>query len=242
MAQRVAEAYMADYPNRRIVLNGGGTQRGYKSVIDGSADIALASGPVSPELQKEADRSGMKLVNETAAYMAIVAVVHPSNPLSGLTRAQLKKIFSGRAGDWGGVGGRPGAINVLVGPPSGGVTEVWKETILGEDATFTPKGIVMDARQRIAAVAADPSAITFVAFGSVLTNVKTLAVDGVAANPQTLADSRYPLRAALMLAATDKASPAAKDFIRYFSLPHKGMQFAGMIKASQQRRTEARHE
>ena len=49
MVQEVAERYMSKHTNARIVVSGGGTYRGYKSLLDGTADIAMASSPPSEE-------------------------------------------------------------------------------------------------------------------------------------------------------------------------------------------------
>jgi DNA-binding transcriptional LysR family regulator len=45
-------------------------------------------------------------------YVAFAVVVNPANPLTGLSVAQVREIFSGRVNDWGQVGGPNGAIQV----------------------------------------------------------------------------------------------------------------------------------
>ena len=50
IAQHIAETYMNEQPGRVVALSGGGSTRGYKSIIDGTADIALVSHAVPPEL------------------------------------------------------------------------------------------------------------------------------------------------------------------------------------------------
>ena len=43
IAQKVAEAYMKEYPNVRISISGGGSGNGFKALIDGTTDIADSS-------------------------------------------------------------------------------------------------------------------------------------------------------------------------------------------------------
>lgn len=222
IVQRVGEVYMSERPEVRIVISGGGTARGYKAILDGTADIAMASGVVPDDIANENERKGIKLHSTTVSYDTIVAVVHPSNAINNLSLKQLKNIFTGRIDNWKDVGGKNAAIEVFVGPPSGGITDTWKRLILGEDDTYTPSGIVMSNAQRSEQVAAHPRAITFLTVATLShPNLKILKVNGIAADADTVRDGRYPLRAPLMLVTTDKPSEAAKDFIKYFSAPQK---------------------
>lgn len=229
MAQRVAGEYMARRPDTTVAINGGGTFRGYKSVLDGTADVGLVSGPLPDELEREPARRGIRLVSVTAAYSAIVPIVHPSNPLVNLSTDQLKHIFSGRIANWKDVGGKDAPIKVFVGPPSGGITEAWKDAILGEDGTYTAKGIALPTEERVRRVAADPLAISFAAFGGTDASVKLLRINGITAGTDTVLDGRYPLRSPLMLVTTDRPSAAAREFVDYFSMPHKRNSMTGIV-------------
>ena len=43
IAQKLAEAYMKEFPDTRISISGGGSGNGIKAIIDGTTDIACAS-------------------------------------------------------------------------------------------------------------------------------------------------------------------------------------------------------
>lgn len=229
MAQRIAESYMAEHPGASIAVSAGGTARGYKAVLDGTADVGLVSGPMPPELEREMQRRGVKLASVTAAYNALVPIVHVSNPLGTLDTSQLKHIFNGRITNWKEVGGRNAPIKVYVGPPSGGITEAWKEAIIGDDGTYTAKGIVLATDERVRRVAADPLAISFVAFGGTNPSVKLLNINGITATTETVLDGRYPLRSPLTLVMREDVTAAARDFVTYFSRPRKRNRFAGIV-------------
>lgn len=229
MAQYMAEAYMAEQPGVTVAVSDGGTNRGYKSILDGTADVALVSGPLPAELKREMDRRGVRLTSITAAHNAIVPVVHPANPLASLSPEQLKHIFTGRIDDWKSVGWKSAPIKVFVGPPSGGITESWKEAVIGNDGTYTPQGIVLGTAERIRRVAADPLAISFVAFGGINQSVKALQVNHVAASAETVLDGRYLLHSPLMLVTNDKSAAVTRDFVRYFATPRKHLRFPGII-------------
>ncbi len=232
IAQHIAETYMNERPDRVVALSGGGSMRGYKSIIDGTADIALVSHAVLPELKKEIARRGLTLVSATAGYTAIVPVVHPSNPLASLSMKQLKYIFSGRIANWKDIGGKTAPVNVYVELAKDGIAETWNDAVLGDGGTLTPKAAVISAERRIQLVAADPAAISYLPLSEINASVKALRIDGIAVTPETVLDGRHPVRSPLMLVRTDKASAATEEFIRYFIAPRKDFHFAGFFYAA----------
>lgn len=231
VAQQVGESYMQEHPGVAVTITGTGSVRGYKSIMDGTADIALVDGPPPADLKREIDRRGIKLASLTVAYSAMVAVVHPSNPVNSLTPDQLRHIFTGRINDWKMVGGKSGPIQVFIGPPSSGLTQAWKTVVLAEDQIFTSKAIVVPSRAKGQWVASHPASITFMAPIDIDKNVRALQARGVAATPQTVRHATYPLRTAVMLVTSDKPGPATQRFLQYFSAHRIAMERAGLIMA-----------
>jgi len=95
IAQKVAEVYMKANPDVRISISGGGSGNGIKALIDGSTDIADASRFIKDKEVKLAVEKGRYPVPFAVAYDSIIPVVHPSNPCSNLTLAQLKALYKG---------------------------------------------------------------------------------------------------------------------------------------------------
>ena len=58
MAQSLAESYMHANPNVSVVVSGGGTYRGYKSVLDGTADVAMVSSDAQDDVRQLLGRPG----------------------------------------------------------------------------------------------------------------------------------------------------------------------------------------
>lgn len=208
--QRAAEAFM-DTHAVRVVINGGcGTARGYKALLDGTADIAMASGTVPDDLAAAAAARRLGLRDTIVTQDAILPVVHASNPLASLSLLQLRNIFTGRIANWRTLGGPDAAIEVLLGPPSGGVSGSWRKRLLGDEDTYTPLARVLGADERLARLAAHPYAITYIPqTAKRLRQLKILRVDGFAAGPA------YPLRAPMMLVTLGAPTPAAAQFIAY---------------------------
>lgn len=231
MAQRVAEQYMAEHPGVAVSVSGGGSYRGYKATLDGTADIGLTSGPPTPELQKLATKGKMEWSATAVGQEAVVAIVHPSNPLASLSLIQLQGVFSGQIRNWKELGWEDRPIEVFRGPPTGGLTELWRTKVMGDELSFDPRAKVLDAAKIVDRVADAPAAIGVAGLGRVREGIKPLAVDGVAASRESILDGSYPVRGELTLVTGAKPSQLASDFIRHFVDPKQGLQFIDLIHA-----------
>ena len=235
LMQKIAEAYMAEHADARIVISSGGTERGYKSVVDGTADIAMASGEIPDSIASECARKNITLKKNLVGYATIIVVAHPSNPVSNLNVKQLKDIFTGRITRWNSVGGKDAPINLYVGPPTGGINETWKSVILGDTDTYTPAGIVLGNAERLRAIEAQPNGITFLTLDdSNYSRLKILSVNNIAPDKASVNDGRYALRAPLMLVTSTKPSRATRDFIQYFIAPERASFFSQIVKPAGQ--------
>jgi phosphate transport system substrate-binding protein len=231
MAQFMAEAYMREHPGSTIVVGAGGTFRGYKSLLDGTADIAMVSSSVQENVADLLTQSSPDFVRTVVAYSALVPVVHPDNALRSLSIVQLRDVFSGHIRNWKELGGKDAAIVTLVGPPTDGLTASWRERVLGPFNSYSPKGVVTDADERVRRVARDRHAISFVWLADVNSRVRPLAVDGQQAAPEKLRDGSYPLSAPLLLVTTTASSTQTRSFLQYFSTPNKQPRLQGIIPA-----------
>lgn len=216
IVQSLAEQYMRSHSASTVVVSGGGTSRGYLTLLDNTADVAMVSGAPSEDTLNEITRSGMKLVNVPFRQVAMAPAVHFSNPVNDLSAIQLREIFSGRISNWKAVGGRDAPVHVYIGPPDDGITNTWSEKVLGESETFTPKARNAELAQRIAQVGSDPSGITYLATESVKDRaLKVLSVDKVMAGADSVLSGRYTLLAPLMFVTRQKPSLEAQKFLQF---------------------------
>lgn len=231
LAQRVAEAYMEKHPKIIVNVSGGGTQRGYKSLLDGTADLALVSSDPSEEIQQSLARRKQKTRAVNIAYSALVVAVHPHNPINSITLPQLQEVFSGRLNNWKNLGGEDAPIHVLIGPPSGGITEVWKSRVLGDNNTYTPLAAVMSAQERHFNLSTDTNAITYLPLNESGDGIKSLAVNRVSPSKENIHNGKYPLRTALSLVSLVPATPLIQDFSRFMQTRLQEMSEEHLIAA-----------
>jgi phosphate transport system substrate-binding protein len=231
MAQYMAETYMRDHPGATIVVSGGGTFRGYKSLLDGTADIAMVSNSDQESVNSLLSKDSPQLVKTVVGYTAIVPVVHPNNALHTVSLEQLRHVFSGSITNWKELGGQDAPIVILVGPPTDGLTTAWKQRVLGEFHSFSPKGVVTGVENRIRHVARDTHAISFISFGDLHPRVKPLSIDSQQPSADAVRDGTYPLSAPLVLVTTNTTAPQTQKFLYYFSAPNKRLRVPGVVTA-----------
>ncbi len=210
----IAEAYMEQQSAARIVIiDGGGTARGYKALLDRTVDLAMASGAPPAELASGLAAAGRSPHSIVMSTEALVTLVHKSNRVERLSMRQLANVFAGRIDNWKAVGGIDAAIHVYVGLPGGGVSSSFRQLVLGEEASFTPTRVGMDTAHRLRYAAADPLAITYAAMRAPdARSMKMLMIDGMA--PDAVRPG-YPLKVPLMLAIAGAPSLAARNFVDY---------------------------
>ncbi len=230
--QRVAEDYMERTPQATVVVSAGGSSRGYKAILDGTADVAVVSGSLPAEFQREMTRRGLTLYQKIVGYRALVAAVHPSNPVRSLSHAELSAVFSGQISSWKTLGvpnGKP--IQLLIGPPGGGLTDIWKNEALVDGATFSAKAQVRSATERTAQVARTPEAITFLALNDEAAGIAYLSINGVAPTPRNVANGTYPLRSQLTLVSRGDSDKDVQAFLQYFDKPQPYWVLDGLMFA-----------
>jgi phosphate transport system substrate-binding protein len=122
-------------------------------VNGGEADAAFLSREPTVEDRTQVQTLGL-------GFSAQVLVVHPSNPVTGLSKDQLRGIFSGAIKDWSEVGGVPGPILVVL-RSAGSPTLVALEPLLRTPGVAYRSDAVMtqDASSMLTVVSSSPRAL-----------------------------------------------------------------------------------
>lgn len=215
VAQKIAEAHMAQTADATIVIRAADSEPGLKSLLDGTTDIAMVSGDIPAEMEKRAKALGLKLEVQAVALDAIVPTVHPTNPVSSLSMDQLTAIYSGYITDWAEVGGKEHDMAVLVLLAISGTASGWKHAVLA-DRIQTAKAEPLTLKALKAKVAGTPDAIGYMGLTAIDNTVKPVSVNGIAANTDTIRKGSYPIRRQLSLVTSSASSAAARQFVSRF--------------------------
>lgn len=150
----------------------------------------------------------------------IAAIVHPGNPVTGLSSQQLRAIYAGEIQNWRDVGGPNQPITVFTREDGSGTRAEFEALLMGDRPVAPLARIAPSGEAMRASIAADPSAIGYLSTALTDSSVRALTLDGVAPSAAALAGDRYPLRSFIYiigLREPDGSQPLDLDFRAFFA-------------------------
>ncbi len=191
-------------------ISHGGSGAGFKAVMAGTVPL----GGLSREL-KDSEKA-QRPFHRIIGYDAMGVFVHSSNPVTDLTKEQIRDIYSGKITNWKDVGGEDAAISVITEIQAGGraTTKVFKKAILG-DLPFGPATEIDKPADCILAVGKDPNAIASAAMPFQAPNTKALKIDGVEPDELNTQMGTYLITRPLILITKGKPEGSMKVFLDY---------------------------
>jgi phosphate transport system substrate-binding protein len=213
LAEKLANAFMLANPKVKVVIQGGGSAVGIKAANDSTVDIGAAS--------RELTSSDPALVTHILARDGVAIIVNPANPINGLTKTQIRDIFSGAITNWSQVGGPNQDIHVAAREEGSGTRTAFQELVMGKDSSGNNVNIVKNAILQsssgaiLQVVKSDSQAISFDSFGYLDSSVKVLAVDGINATPANAKSGTYPIVRPLYFLTKTQPTGLIKAFIDY---------------------------
>src|SRR5262249_46632399 len=112
LVPQLAEAFKAGHPDTTFDIAAEGSTTGIAAIIDGTAQIGMASRRAKPSEVGAASSKGVNMKPTIVAYDGIAVIVNSANPIKNLTKRQVEQIFTGDVTDWSAVGGSAGKISV----------------------------------------------------------------------------------------------------------------------------------
>jgi phosphate transport system substrate-binding protein len=215
LAEDLAKAFSAKYPDVKIDIQGGGSSVGVSSATDGTADIGNVSRSLTDDEKKV-------LKPYVIALDGIAVAVSPKNPVKNLTADQVTQIFNGTIKNWKEVGGEDKAIIVCIRESSSGTRDAFQGffKLQSKDAsgklieTVTEKAVqTNDNGSMMTNIAGKDAAIGYCSLGSANDTIKLLTVDGVAPSEATVLDGSYKYQRPFVMATKGDAAGLAKSFI-----------------------------
>jgi len=204
LMQLLTAAYAKTNSNVKFTISATGSGDGIKGVPSGTCEIGMSSRDLTPA------EIGTGIDTLVCAVDGIALVVNNRNPVTGLTQAQIKDIYTGAITRWEQLGaaanGKSGAIAVVSREPGSGTRGAIEELIGFQDklvkgaTEFDSTGAVM------AEVSKNADAIGYDSLGSVNSSVKALSVDGIAATTANVIAGTYKISRPFVL-MTKKGAP-----------------------------------
>ena len=203
IAKAFAEYYMKLNSEVNITVSESGSGNGAKSLINGSCQIATMSRLLKGNEYEAAVSSEVLPVTHVVALDGLAVIVHPSNPLKGLTMEQIKDIYTGKITNWSKVGGPNTGIIIISRDTNSGTYETFETRVLkGEKIVKTCEYVGSSGaiRQRVQST---PNALGYVGIGFIDKTVKAIEVNGVGPSFETVKKGTYPIARPLYMVTND---------------------------------------
>ena len=218
---------------QQISIRAHGSNTGFRDLIDGTADIAMASRPIRDTEAQALQGQGDMLAPNAEHVLALdglAIIVHPDNPVRRLSRNVVRAIFAGEIANWRDLAAfgdelgldpasLPDApIEVLARDDNSGTFDSFERLVLSDGSALTPGAERFESNPELAdQVAARPQAIGFSGLGHVR-NSRALAIDEcgvvIEPNPFDVKAEEYPLSRRLYLyRPPESANPWSGEFV-----------------------------
>jgi phosphate transport system substrate-binding protein len=213
LVNELAKGFMNTYRGVKVVVRGGGSNKGVADTRSGGASIGMVSRALTSQ-------ESVDLRAYTIALDGLCFITSKKNPVQNLTPAQLGDIFLGKTGNWKDVGGNNLPINPLIRDRASSSNKVIAEFLEVRESDLKGK-VVIDAELGIRLAATDPKALVYVSAGESFHQklggmpINILSISGIKPTMKSIAQNSYPLTRPLSLVTKGDPSPLAKAFIAY---------------------------
>jgi phosphate transport system substrate-binding protein len=221
LGQRWAETYMASHPGAIVQVTGGGSGTGIAALINGTTDICQSSRPMKDEERQQIEQKyGAPPQEIMVAKDGLTIFLNEANPVTGLSLADLKKIYTGAVPKWSAVGGPEAPIILYGRENSSGTYEYFKEHVLEKQDFAASVQTLPGTAAVVSAVAKDPNGIGY-GGAAYLKGVKECAVKadggsaGILPTAENVKSGAYPISRGLFFYLRKAPEGALKEFVEY---------------------------
>lgn len=221
LAEAAAEVFNAGQHEYVVSVAAGGTGAGILGIAERKYDIAMASRALTEE---EKHRSGGNFQEFAVGLDGISLAVSDEIYLAGvrgLSREQVRKIYSGDITNWKQVGGPDEEIYVISREEGSGTRYDFNEAILGSREAETPgvDTVAFGGAEVKTAISGSDRAIGYLGFNYLGGGVRAIALDGVTPNYENIKLDIYELQRHLYFYTLGDPKPGARAFIDFVQGP-----------------------
>lgn len=225
LGQRWAENYMKADSSVRIQVTGGGSGTGISALINGTTDICMASRPMKDKEKEQLNQKyGSPGVEITVARDGLTIFLNNENPISELTMAQIKGIYTGKIANWKDVGGSDAKIVLYGRENSSGTYVFFKEHALDNEDFANAMQALPGTAAVVNAVKRDVNGVGFGGVGYA-EGLKEAAIKKDAASPallpkmENINNNTYPLSRSLYFYMRKAPEGKTKQFVDWVLSP-----------------------
>lgn len=220
LVPQLAEAFKAKHSDTTFDIAAEGSTTGIAAIIDGTAQIGMASRRAKASEVGAAASKGVSMKPTIVAYDGIAVIVNSANPIKALTKKQVEQIFTGDVTDWSAIGGTPGKISIYTRNTSSGTYSEFKELAM-KKRDYAPSSQKMAGNEQIASeVGKNPSGVGYVGLAYTKAGgIKVLPIDGNLPSVKSVQAKTYPYARPTFYYTNGEPSGVAKEFLDFTTSP-----------------------
>ena len=111
---KVTNKFIIEYPKYKIDYSQSNSTKGILDLIEGNADIANSTRPLTHQDIEKAESKGLLLQEHRIALDALIVVANKKNPVNELSLDNLEGVFTGEIRNWQSFGNFPKLISPIV--------------------------------------------------------------------------------------------------------------------------------
>ena len=148
LMEKLVDNFVVDKKNPKVMVTSSGSMEGFKSLLHDSADIAMSSNKISPEIRADFRKHNKEFVEYLLAGDALVFIVNVNNPVKKLTHNELVGIFTGKIVNWKQLGGENLPIKLFSRDTKSGTYSFFKEMILNQ-VELSKSAIILKSNEEV---------------------------------------------------------------------------------------------
>jgi len=216
LVPQLSEEFKAQHAGTTFNIAAEGSTTGIAAIIDGTAQIGMASRPTKPEEVATAKAKGVNFKETTVAWDGIAVIVNTANPVKSLTKKQVEQIFTGDSADWSALGGSGGRISIYTRNTSSGTYSEFKELAM-KKRDYAPDSQKMAGNEQIAQeVGKNPNGVGYVGLAyTKATGIKVVAIDVATPSKESVLGKKYPYARPTFYYTNGEPTGLAKEFVDF---------------------------
>ncbi|MEE8729139.1 MAG: PstS family phosphate ABC transporter substrate-binding protein [Rahnella inusitata] len=204
------------------------TPNAYKALNKGTADLIFVAAPSDKQIEL-AKQTGKELHLTPIAREAFVFITHIDNPITNLSTAQIRNIYSGKTNYWNEVGGsKHRIIPFQRDDDSGSQTTMQKNVMKGLPMRTPLKServkFMSGLISRVADYQNTQNALgySFRYYTTIMQHnekLRLLSIDGIAPTVENIRNGKYPLTVDVNIVTSGTPSENSQKMINWFLSP-----------------------
>ena len=203
------------HPDVNWIVSESGSNSAIKLVLSSTVDVGFVSRALT-------DAEKQEVTGIPIGFSGTAVVVNAANPVTNLSKEQLRQIYAGEVTSWLDLGGTEPTIRAYIREPNAATRQTFEAFVFGGSVPTYGKNVIQqtEVEAMLTAVNSFRGAVGIASAGTRTASdsrVKMIKIDGVAATQESIASGAYKIvrPLAVIYSNTAELKPAIRAFFEF---------------------------